>query len=143
MSWIHNDGGRAVAGYKGRTGDCGIRAFAIASMENYQYVYDAMNIIAKGEKPSKTRKGTSNSRTGVHKHTYKKFMEFHGWVWVPTMFVGQGCKVHLTPDELPAGRIVVNLSKHYAAVIDGIVHDTYDCTRDGTRCVYGYWHEGE
>ncbi len=24
-------------------------------------------------------------------------------------------------------------------MIDGVVHDTYDCTRNGTRCVYGYW----
>ena len=22
---------------------------------------------------------------------------------------------------------------------DGVVHDTYDPSRDGTRCVYGYW----
>jgi hypothetical protein len=24
-------------------------------------------------------------------------------------------------------------------VIDGVLHDTHDCTRGGTRCVYGYW----
>jgi len=24
-------------------------------------------------------------------------------------------------------------------VIDGVLHDTHDCSRDGTRCVYGYW----
>jgi hypothetical protein len=34
---------------------------------------------------------------------------------------------------------VVALSKHYAAVVDGVVHDLYDPSRDGTRCVYGYW----
>ena len=30
-------------------------------------------------------------------------------------------------------------SKHCTAWIDGECHDTYDPTRDGTRCVYGYW----
>lgn len=30
-------------------------------------------------------------------------------------------------------------SKHLAAVVDGVLHDTYDCTREGTRCVYGYY----
>ena len=24
-------------------------------------------------------------------------------------------------------------------MIDGVIHDTYDPTRGGTRCVYGYW----
>jgi hypothetical protein len=55
------------------------------------------------------------------------------------MFIGQGCKVHLREGELPMGRLVVNLSKHFTAVIDGVVYDTHDPTRDGTRCVYGYW----
>jgi len=26
-----------------------------------------------------------------------------------------------------------------AAVIDGVLHDAYDCSREGTRCVYGYY----
>ena len=55
------------------------------------------------------------------------------------MGIGTGCKVHLRKDELPMGRIIVALSKHYAAVIDGVVHDTHDPSRSGTRCVYGYW----
>lgn len=55
------------------------------------------------------------------------------------MQIGQGCKVHLRADELPQGRLVVSLSKHHSAVIDGVVHDTFDPNRDGTRCVYGYY----
>jgi len=27
------------------------------------------------------------------------------------------------------------------AVIDGVINDTYDCSREGTRCVYGYWEK--
>lgn len=41
--------------------------------------------------------------------------------------------------ELPHGRLVVMLSRHAAAVIDGVLHDTYQDDRGGTRCVYGYW----
>jgi hypothetical protein len=26
-------------------------------------------------------------------------------------------------------------------VIDGVIHDTHDCSRGGTRCVYGYWRK--
>ena len=55
------------------------------------------------------------------------------------MRIGTGCKVHLKSDELPIGRIIVRLSKHVCAVIDGVINDTYDCSREGTRCVYGYY----
>lgn len=165
MQFILNDGGRAEAGYKGRTGDCVVRAIAIASGKPYQEVYDAINDHAKDEKPSKRRRGKSSARTGVHKVTYQKYLESLGAVWTPTMFVGQGCKVHLTDGELPMGRLVVSVSRHLVAVIDGVIHDTHDpqremhCTdRDvgqelkkgewrtpngvhsiRRRCVYGFW----
>ena len=42
------------------------------------------------------------------------------------MAIGSGCKVHLADSELPFGRLVVSVSKHYTAVIDGVVHDTHD-----------------
>ena len=55
------------------------------------------------------------------------------------MLIGTGCRVHLRRDELPTGRLVVALSGHMAAVIDGVLNDTHDCSRAGTRCVYGYY----
>ena len=66
-----------------------------------------------------------------------------GFVWTPTMTIGSGCKVHVRPDELPSGRLILALSGHYAAFIDGEVHDTHDSSRDGSRCFYGYWSRGE
>jgi hypothetical protein len=56
------------------------------------------------------------------------------------MKIGTGCKVHLKDGEIPSyGRLVLSLSKHYSCVIDGVIHDTHDPSRDGDRCVYGYW----
>ena len=142
MEFKYNDGGRAAAGFKGEAGDCVTRSIAIATGLPYQEVYDKVNDLASVEKLPKriASKGKkSNARTGVYKQTKRQFLEALGWKWVPTMFVGQGCKVHLRADELPKGRIIVGLSKHSAAVIDGVLHDTYDCSREGTRCVYGYF----
>jgi hypothetical protein len=48
---------------------------------------------------------------------------------------------HLREGELPGGRIIVRISKHVCAVIDGVIHDTHDPQRDGNRCCYGYYHE--
>jgi hypothetical protein len=55
------------------------------------------------------------------------------------MRIGSGCKVHLRADELPGGRLIVHVSKHIVAVLNGVIHDTHDCSRGGNRCVYGYW----
>ena len=66
-----------------------------------------------------------------------------GWEWTPTMQIGSGCTVHVKKDELPEGRLILRLSGHYAAVIDGELHDSFDSSRNGTRCVYGYWKKPE
>jgi hypothetical protein len=139
MKWIYDDGGRAAAGFRGEAGDCVTRAIAIATGKGYREVYDAVNECAKRERRSKRKSTRSNARTGVHKMTTRRYMESIGWEWVPLMQIGSGCKYHMRADELPSGPIVVQLSKHCAAVIDGVLHDTSDCTRNGTRCVYGYY----
>jgi hypothetical protein len=139
MQFVHDDGGRAAAGFKGTTGDCGTRAVAIATSLPYGEVYDAINDLCQTERMSKRRRKKSHARTGVHHSTMRRFMEKLGWKWTPCMTIGSGCKVHLRTEELPMGRLVLSLSRHYAAVIDGVLHDTYQDDRNGTRCVYGYW----
>ncbi len=136
IPFVEDDGGRSKY-FRGKdAGDCVTRAITIASGRNYKEVYDALAVLNK----EYSRKGKKSARNGVSANAYKRYFGWDlGWVWTPTMQVGQGCKVHLRPDELPNGRIVVRVSKHLAAVIDGVLHDTYDCSRGGTRCVYGYW----
>ena len=151
MEWIFDDGGREAAGFKGKTGDCVCRAIAIATQMPYKQVYDMINEYAKRERTGKRKRSKSNARTGVYPTTVRKIMADLGWTWIPTMKVGQGCKVHLNADELPKGRIIVSIAKHETAVIDGVIHDTYNpsdrgYTVDGygndittDRCVYGYY----
>lgn len=139
IGFTYDDGGRKAAGYKGETGDCVCRAIAIATGKPYQEVYDALNEASKSERTGKRKRGKSNARTGVYKATIRKYLESLGWKWTPTMAIGQGCKVHLRANELPRGTIIVSVSKHLVTVIDHVVHDTSDPSRDGTRCVYGYF----
>jgi hypothetical protein len=148
--WQFNDGGRAAAGFKGKTGDCVTRAIAIATGIRYQQVYDELHARNKAYAASRRgrvaeriargggRRGTT-PRNGIFKEIWRPYVEQLGWVWHPTMQIGSSCKVHLRADELPPGRLIVQVSKHLAAVIDGVIHDTYDCSRGGTHCVYGYW----
>lgn len=139
MRFVQNDGGRAAAGFKGEAGDCVCRAIAIATGRPYAEVYEALNALGKSERTGKRKRSKSSARTGVYKPTIRRYMEFIGWTWHSTMAIGQGCKVHLRADELPAGRLVVSVSRHTVAVIDGVIHDTHDPSRGGSRCVYGYF----
>lgn len=125
--YVNDDGGRSNY-FKGRAGDCVVRAVAIATGMDYKEVYKAAAKVI-GYTP----------RNGVHHKDTRKLVEHFGGVWHPTMGIGTGCRVHLKADELPAGRIVCNCSKHLVAVIDGVIHDNHDPSKGGKRCVYGYW----
>ena len=139
MKFIYNDGGRSNY-FKGSAGDCVVRAICNATGKDYKEVYEAINKLAKSERTGTRKRGVSSARNGVYKGTIKKYIEkVLGWVWTPTMQIGQGCKVHLEANELPSGVLIVSLSKHLTCVKDGVLYDTYDCTRDSNRCVYGYW----
>ena len=141
--WQQNDGGREAAGYKGQACDCVTRAIAIATGKPYQEVYDALNGLAVNERKGKRKRGKSSARNGVYRATFAKYLLSLGWQWHPTMAIGQGCKVHLRADELPQGNLIVSVSRHMVAVINGVIHDTHDPSREGTRCVYGYWSVGD
>lgn len=139
MDFIFHDGGRVAAGYRGKTGDCVTRSIAIATGKTYQEVYDALNGLAQRERISKRKKRRSSSRTGVYRETYQRYLESLGWRWTSTMSIGSGCQVHLRTSELPAGPLLVKVSRHLTAVIDGVLYDTHNCSRGGMRCVYGYF----
>lgn len=135
LGFQHDDGGRAAAGFKGSAGDCVVRAIAIAGRFDYRHVYTVLHDLSHRIE----RKPTS-PRLGVSRRVIDALLvEEMGWLWTPTMSIGSGTTVHLRADELPAGRLVARVTKHTTAVVGGVIHDTYDPSRDGTRAVYGYW----
>lgn len=129
MKVRYDDGGRSKYFTASKVGDCVTRAIAIATQRDYKEVYNTITKIV-GYTP----------RNGVKKADTKKLMAHFGGVWHPTMTVGSGCTTHLEDGEIPMhGRIICKCSKHVVAVIDGVIHDTYDASRNGKRCIYGYW----
>lgn len=168
LRFIRNDGGRAEAGFKGKADDCVCRAIAIASGRPYAEVYkrlaDGMGAQRTSRRGPK-RAASARNGVSVSRKWFKDYMRELGFSWVPAMRIGSGCTVHLHDDELPMGRLVVSLSRHYTAVIDNVIHDTFDPRREtyciepdhggalkagqwrndngicsiARRCVYGYW----
>lgn len=139
IGFVFDDGGRKASGFRGDAGDCVTRAIAIATDVPYPLVYDQINLWACRGRRSSRKTGWSSARSGVHKPTYTRYLTFLGWHFTPTMGIGTGCRVHLRASELPLGRLICSLSRHLVAVLDGVVHDTHDPSREGTRCVYGYF----
>jgi len=170
MKCVFNDGGRKAAGFKGRADDCVCRSIAIVTGLPYAEIYARLARETGEQRASKrTKKRSASARDGIHtkRKWFKDYMAELGLVWTPTMRIGQGCKVHLADGELPPGRLIVAVSKHYTAVIDGVINDTFNPSRSkswsiepdtgqelkanqgrnqngvwteiGGRCVYGYW----
>lgn len=129
LKFQFDDGGRSKYFKATTVDDCVTRALAIAAQRDYKEVYSLIKQ-ATGRTP----------RNGGAKADVRKVCALLGGEWVSCMRIGQGCKVHLAAGEIPMkGRIACTLSGHLCAVVDGIIHDNYDPSRDGKRCVYGYW----
>ena len=103
-----DDGGRAAAGFKGKAGDCVIRSIAIVTNAPYQKVYDDLykanedfRTTSRTKLARSLKQKNDSPRTGTHRVVLKKYLQKLGWSWTPTMFVGQGCKVHQKKKNYP------------------------------------------
>lgn len=105
MPFVFNDGGRSHY-FNGTDGDCVARSIAIAARINYLKVY---NNLAQGKQSqrkgkydtAKTRQKTALHGIDTKRKWLKDYMLSLKFIWVPTMFIGQGCKIHLKAGELP------------------------------------------
>ena len=144
LGFQYNSGGREKYFQKERVGDCVCRAIAIANDMDYLEVYNLINDYAKKEHISKRKKKKSSARNGVYRNSYDKLLKDLGWTFIPLMTIGSGCQVHLRANEIPMNKtIIVRLSRHLSCIKSGIINDTYDCSRNGTRCIYGYWYKDD
>lgn len=155
MEFNYNDGGRSKYFKADNVGDCVTRAIAIATGKDYLEIYNRLNEMAKRESTKRHRgHKRSQARNGVFKETWKRYLKEIGWVHHSTCEVGsRNEKLKFVDGALPQkGRIIVQLSKHLTCLVDGVINDTYDCSRkeyydresgdlmvNEERCVYGYW----
>jgi hypothetical protein len=148
IPWVHNDGG-----YAGRTtkrgrfipGNGVVRAIAIATGGNYHDVnrelqnrqYEYVRGLRSGRIKEK---GASINEVGVWPDVSKKYLLDNGWRWTPTMSIGSGTTMHLTYEEIPDRPLfIAKVSRGLVTVINGVVQDIGDPSREGTRAVYGYY----
>lgn len=143
MRFVYSDGGRSNYFKADHVGDCVTRAIANATGRDYKLVYDELKDLARDERLTKRHPKKSSVRDGVRMDTIHFYLEeMLGWRWTPCMKPGSGCTTHLCKEELPSvGNYIVRVSKHLTCVKNGVLYDTYDCSRNESRCVYGYWYD--
>jgi hypothetical protein len=143
MPWVKSDGGRKAAGFKGNAGDCVCRAIAIAADLPYAEVYARLAAETGKQRATKVhpkqRAASASHGIDTGRWWFTNYMRELGFTWTPTFRNGYGWWCTLKPGELPMGRLVVSLSRHSVAVIDGVIYDNHHCSRGRRRCVYGYW----
>ncbi len=128
MEFIWHDGGRAACGFVGVTGDCVVRALAIATGDVYRDVYDSIGHLAH-----------ASARHGVADAVIHQFLHSHGWQKTT-------CQASVPPSELPAGVVLVHFRStgrkrngHLSCLIDHTVYDTWNPWEDSSFEVASYW----
>lgn len=128
-AWTFNDGGKHCSKRKGNR-DCGIRAVAIA----LHIPYDVSVALCK-QFAHAGRMGSRSVAKGIFKQDLDALLKSHGWEWCKApQFVGRKARAA----DMPAGTVIARMSHHYAAVIDGVVHDAWNSSE---KMVYGYWKQ--
>ena len=118
IGFVYDDGGRADAGYRGKTGDCVIRATAIATGLEYEKLYK------KFARLNKKRYGIATGRQGVAKKDYEPVLESLGFVKRSRQ---KGSKWEtFTQAYQYYGDCIIVFPHHMAAIVDGNLRDTED-----------------
>ena len=133
IDYIFDDGGRAAAGYRGDTGDCVVRAIAIAGAVPYRHAYDAMAeamaehgysrsgnayILSEQRRKAPRRRGQRKARD-VQRLVVEEFG------FQPVQFT-RGPRPTYTEAHAEHGTCIVKTTKHVAALRDGALRDTFD-----------------
>lgn len=156
LPYRYDDGGRKIAGYKGTTGDCVIRAIAIYKSLPYIDVrtrarhwgyMDWQWNLTKGRANGHFNKKIKKPGSAME----KMFIDEFGLSWVKSDFRQvHGRWRRLCIGDLP-NNCIASMRKHVVAIRLGIVCDTWNCTKQYLivddwgnervkhRAVYGFW----
>lgn len=126
----YNDGGRSLAGYSGKTGDCVVRALTLSTNSSYMNMYSYCNQTLK--EIEKGQKSKSTSASGVYNSTLTKLMKRFKFKWVANR---NKYKVNI-PNR---GTYIVAFTHHVSVVKDGTILDTYNPFNEVGNFVKGYW----
>ncbi len=129
MEFIWNDGGRAVSGYVGTTGDCVTRAIAIATGRAYREVYAELG-----------QRAACSPRDGIPIDVVAEYLLSRGW-----QAADSEDQDILGKAALPDGVVILYIragerrSSHLVTVIDRVLYDTWNPADDQSYTIIKSW----
>ena len=135
LEFTFNDGGRSKY-FKGQTGDCVVRAIAIATGGDYKVIYDDLfqankdymsskNTKLAKQMKSRAREKSGTPRAGIYKKIFDKYLLSKGWKYVSCRTFGGTERTKL--DQLMhLDNIIVNINRHSMCMQKGVVQDIWD-----------------
>lgn len=121
-----NDAGRSTSKRPKQKNDCTVRAIALTCKVSYDEAYDA--VATMGRK--------SGQRWDIPKKPFELFGNY--LIWHPLQAVKGEPRMRCCDMDQISNRMILRISKHVFAVVDGVVLDT-SCDYMFENCVYGYW----
>lgn len=157
MKFQYNDGGRMQAftdsrgddrrgddRFLGNAGDCVTRALAIMTGRPYAELWDM--VAALNVKEGKRK--SANNGVRCSGSLFRSFMAQLGYTFVETTeevpFNENGLRGVLRQNKklkdvtIPMGRVMVLITRHAVAFVDGVMNDTHVSTVGNNTC-YGYY----
>ena len=139
MKFKFNDGGKAEACLgTARSGDCAIRAAAIALGQGYRTTKSELNELLIEMTGGLERSCNNGTPTPV----LHRYLTDRGWVLVLTP------KGYLNQYTFAGMTVIACLPSHYMAILDDVVNDTWDSrvsrrTKSGSQRLEGYYWQPE
>lgn len=147
MAFAENDGGRAAAGFKGKTGDCGVRAAALATGIPYGQTYKELFARQKAYhassrkacvKKAEARTIKASPRGGIWKDVINPFLIEQGATYISLAGIGKPVvRVKNVAEMYPDKRLVMQLARHFSAMVNGVNLDTWE--QHPEKRVYSVW----
>lgn len=123
-------GGNKYARYA--TGDCATRAMAVVTGEHYLSILRLIQNEAENERGGKRSDGKTYTRLSA----VRNIMQQKGWQFVDM----RKSPKKFSEWKAETGTWLVWCPQHFTAVIDGVIHDTFDPRTEGITTVKGYWY---
>ena len=133
MRYTQTDGGRLDAGFKGKGGDCVTRAITIATGLSYREVRKSLTELTI-EMTGGLERSVANGVSSPVSHAYLVKL---GW----ELFLTKGSYLCDLPKR---DTLIACLTRHFVAVKDGTVFDSWDSrksnrTKCGSPVLEGYY----
>lgn len=123
VPFVQTDAGRSSSKRSKQKNDCTVRAWATANHIPYDEAYDVLKSFGRKSGRGIDFKGFANTQINIVSR-----ISFPAVKGKKRMNIGKFC------NQYDKGIFIIKTAKHVSAVLDGVVHDTFEPRHD--RCVY-------